>query len=225
MRPIATFLPVIHSLISSSRSARVCGPLRFRPFMTVTCAEPSATIRSRTLTPASSFSTARYSSSARRMPRIDTTSSFAPALSSASAARSRAARNSRLTLTYDASSLSSTRMPSIGTSAGSPIGISRTYGSMPSGPAMTRSIGIRSSARRVIGPIVSIIAATSVSTVGNCPVLGTSPGVGFRPKTPLKNAGMRIEPPMSAPSPSGEPPEPTTAPSPPDDPPAVRRGS
>ena len=87
---------------------------------------------------------------------------------------------------------------------------------------MTLSIGQRSSARRTIGPIVSICAAISVSTVGNWPVLGTTPGDGFRPKTPLKNAGMRIEPPMSAPRPSGEPPEPTTAPSPPDDPPAVR---
>ena len=65
-------------------------------------------------------------------------------------------------------------------------------------------------------------AAISVCVVGNWPVLGTTPGDGFMPKTPLKNAGRRIEPPMSAPSPIGEPPEPTTAPSPPDDPPAVR---
>ncbi len=113
-------------------------------------------------------------------------------------------------------------MPAIGASAGSPIGISRTYGSMPSGPAMTRSIGMRSSARRVIGPIVSISAAVSVSVTGNWPVLGTRPGEGLSPNTPLKNAGMRIDPPMSAPSPSGEPPVPTTAPSPPDEPPAVR---
>ena len=84
---------------------------------------------------------------------------------------------------------------------------------------------MRSSARRVIGPIVSIIAAVSVSVTGNWPVLGTRPGEGLRPKTPLKNAGRRIEPPMSAPRPSGEPPEPTTAPSPPDEPPAVRRMS
>src|SRR5437667_6130088 len=36
---------------------------------------------------------------------------------------------------------------------------------------------------------------------------------------------MRIEPPMSEPSPTGEAPLPTAAPSPPDDPPAVRPGS
>ncbi|HWI05920.1 MAG TPA: amidase family protein, partial [Solirubrobacteraceae bacterium] len=41
---------------------------------------------------------------------------------------------------------------------------------------------------------------------------GSSGGEGLRPKTPLKNAGMRIDPPMSAPRPSGDPPEPTAAP-------------
>ena len=45
--------------------------------------------------------------------------------------------------------------------------------------------------------------------------------VGLWPKTPLKNAGSRIEPPMSEPSPIGAKPEPTEAPSPPEDPPAV----
>ncbi len=81
---------------------------------------------------------------------------------------------------------------------------------------------MRSSARRVIGPIVSMNAPASVSVAGNWPVLGTRPGEGLRAKMPLKNAGRRSEPPMSAPRPIGEPPTPTAAPSPPDDPPAVR---
>ncbi len=87
---------------------------------------------------------------------------------------------------------------------------------------MIRSAGQRSSARRVIGPIVSMNAPTSVSVAGNWPVLGTIQGDGLSAKTPLKNAGRRSEPPMSAPSPIGEPPIPTAAPSPPDEPPAVR---
>ena len=45
------------------------------------------------------------------------------------------------------------------------------------------------------------------------------------PKTPLKNAGTRMLPPMSEPRPTGEPPDPTAAPSPPEEPPAVRCGS
>ena len=56
-------------------------------------------------------------------------------------------------------------------------------------------------------------------------MFGTRPGDGLWPKTPLKNAGSRIEPAMSEPRPTGEPPEPTAAPSPPEEPPAVRRGS
>ncbi len=89
---------------------------------------------------------------------------------------------------------------------------------------MARSTGIRSSARRVIGPTASI-RVRSPSAGGHWPVLGTSHDDDLWPNTPLKNAGRRIEPPMSEPRPIGAPPEPTTAPSPPDDPPAVRRGS
>ena len=66
---------------------------------------------------------------------------IAPAFSSASAARSRAARSSRLTLMYDVPSLSRIFMPSMLTSAGSLSVTSRMYGSMLSGPAMTLSIG------------------------------------------------------------------------------------
>jgi len=37
-------------------------------------------------------------------------------------------------------------------------------------------------------------AATSVVVAGNWPVFGTRPGDGFRPKTPLNSAGIRIDP-------------------------------
>ena len=67
--------------------------------------------------------------------------------------------------------------------------------------------------------------AASPAVDGNWPVFGTSPGDGLWPKTPLKNAGTRIEPAMSEPRPTGDPPEPTAAPSPPEEPPAVRCGS
>ena len=108
--------------------------------------------------------------------------------------------------------------------SGSPSVRSVQRGSLPSGPAIRRVTGIRSSAYRVSGPSESMNAA-SPSVVGNWPVFGTSPGDGLWPKQPLKNAGSRIEPPMSEPRPTGEPPEPTAAPSPPDEPPAVRCGS
>lgn len=89
---------------------------------------------------------------------------------------------------------------------------------------MSRRTGIRSSARRASGPIDSSRAA-SPSVEGNWPVFGTRSADGLWPKTPLKNAGSRIEPAMSDPSPNGTPPDPTAAPSPPDEPPAIRRGS
>src|SRR5262249_62060235 len=54
------------------------------------------------------------------------------------------------------------------------------------------------------------------------PVPGRRPRDGLCPKTPQQNAGIRIEPPMSEPSPIGEAPLPIAAPSPPEEPPAVR---
>ena len=68
-------------------------------------------------------------------------------------------------------------------------------------------------------------ATASFSAIACCPVPGTSPPVGLCPKTPLKNAGMRIDPPMSEPSPNGDAPAPTIAPSPPELPPTMRDGS
>ena len=60
---------------------------------------------------------------------------------------------------------------------------------------------------------------------GKWPVWGTRQPVGLWPKTPLKKAGIRIEPPKSVPIPNGANPEPIAAPSPPEEPPAVRRRS
>ena len=54
---------------------------------------------------------------------------------------------------------------------------------------------------------------------------GTRPPVALWPNTPEKNAGIRMEPPTSDPSPKGEPPAPTIAPSPPELPPEVRSGA
>jgi hypothetical protein len=50
----------------------------------------------------------------------------------------------------------------------------------------------------------------------------TLPKVGFRPNTPEKEAGMRIEPPASVPTASGQMPANTAAALPPLDPPGVR---
>jgi hypothetical protein len=89
---------------------------------------------------------------------------------------------------------------------------------------MILSTGMRSSARRASGPSESILV-TSPSAAGKCPELGTTQAEHLCPNTPLKNAGRRIEPPMSLPRPIGDPPDPTAAPSPPDDPPATRDAS
>ena len=89
---------------------------------------------------------------------------------------------------------------------------------------MMRSTAMRSSARRTSGPQVTK-RSTSLRAGGWLPVLGTMPPVGLWPNTPLKKAGMRIEPPTSEPSPIGEAPAPTIAPSPPELPPAVRARS
>src|SRR5579875_1844750 len=55
--------------------------------------------------------------------------------------------------------------------------------------------------------------------------LGTSPGVGRRPTTLLKDAGLRIDPPWSEPSARGTSPAARAAPAPPLDPPAERSGA
>src|SRR5215510_9219938 len=50
------------------------------------------------------------------------------------------------------------------------------------------------------------------------------PPVGFKPNTPQNAAGMRILPPKSEPTPSGDPPEAMSDASPPELPPAERSG-
>jgi hypothetical protein len=85
--------------------------------------------------------------------------------------------------------------------------------------ARIRSSGIRSSARRAMGPVV-LMRQWAPEYSGNCPVPGTSPPVGLCPNTPLQNAGTRIEPPKSVPIPKGEPQAETIAASPPELPPA-----
>lgn len=49
----------------------------------------------------------------------------------------------------------------------------------------------------------------------------SSPLDGLWPKIPLKNAGIRIEPPMSEPIPSGDPAAACMQPSPPEEPPTM----
>src|SRR5581483_11294756 len=51
---------------------------------------------------------------------------------------------------------------------------------------------------------------------------GTRPLVGLIEEMPQQWAGLRSEPPMSLPAPSGDMPEARAEPSPPDEPPAVR---
>ena len=57
------------------------------------------------------------------------------------------------------------------------------------------------------------------------PLYERRPLVGLNPHSPQKWHGMRTEPPMSVPMPSGEPRAAISAPSPPEEPPAVRRVS
>ena len=55
-----------------------------------------------------------------------------------------------------------------------------------------------------------------------CPALETNPVVGLCPKIPQKNAGIRMDPPTSDPTPKTDPPDAMSAASPPDDPPTIR---
>ncbi len=89
--------------------------------------------------------------------------------------------------------------------------------------AMMRMISSRSSTERPIGPSVEMIpsypaAAESVSA----PVLGTRPIDGLNEKMPHAAAGERTLPPMSEPTPSGDPRIARSAPSPPVLPPGTR---
>ena len=95
-------------------------------------------------------------------------------------------------------------------------------GSASAGVASTRSASPRSSAVRAIGPTTPNSRIPGPAGSGACSANGTVPRPGLSPHTPTKWHGLRIEPPRSEPSPSGDIPEPIAAASPPDEPPAVR---
>ena len=67
---------------------------------------------------------------------------------------------------------------------------------------------------------------TAVSgSISVCGPFGMRPNVDFRPKRPVKPAGMRMEPPPSPPVQSGSSPPETEAAEPPEEPPGVRSRS
>jgi hypothetical protein len=71
-----------------------------------------------------------------------------------------------------------------------------------------------------IGPGQSSEGASAMT-----PSSGNAPWVGLRPATPQKDAGIRMDPPVSLPSASGTTPAATAAPDPPLDPPVMRERS
>ena len=70
------------------------------------------------------------------------------------------------------------------------------------------------------GPIWSSELAKAIN-----PYLDTRPYVGFRPTTPQRAAGWRIDPPVSEPRLIGARSAATAAAEPPEEPPGVREGS
>lgn len=66
------------------------------------------------------------------------------------------------------------------------------------------------------------MSCSSLTASGYCPSFDTMFRDGLCPKIPLKNAGIRIEPPMSEPSPKGDAAAAWMAPSPPLEPPTMR---
>src|SRR5215212_6984169 len=102
---------------------------------------------------------------------------------------------------------------------GSQPGAPSVVGSSGSGPAMAAAISAQSSAVRASGPTVS-----SVNESGIAFARLTRPLVGFKPVTPQKCAGMRIEPPVSEPSAAGTSRAATAEPDPDDEPPVMLSG-
>src|SRR5688500_15749078 len=98
-------------------------------------------------------------------------------------------------------------------------GAPSVVGSSGSGPAIASKISAQSSAVRASGPTVS-----SVNESGIALARLTRPLVGFKPVTPQKCAGMRIEPPVSEPSAAGTSRAPTAEPEPDDEPPVMCPG-
>src|SRR3990170_8315129 len=80
---------------------------------------------------------------------------------------------------------------------------------------MTFSIRAASATLRAIGPTCATVPK------GESGQAGTRPNEGFRPNRPVKEQGMRIEPPPAVPTASGPMPEATAAAAPPEEPPGV----
>src|SRR3989344_5187087 len=87
---------------------------------------------------------------------------------------------------------------------------------MGSGPAKTSKIAAASETSRVKVPITSKELAKARS-----PKRDTLPYVGFKPTTPQKAAGWRIEPPVSEPRANTQRSAATAAADPPDEPPGT----
>src|SRR6185436_8439093 len=98
-------------------------------------------------------------------------------------------------------------------------GAPSVVGSSGSGPAIAAAISAQSSALRASGPTVSSVNESVIALARL-----TRPLVGFRPVTPQKCAGMRIEPPVSEPRAAGTSRAPTAAPEPDDEPPVTCAG-
>ena len=169
--------------------------------------------------PPAAFMAAAHISSDFANNGLEKGTTFAPRRSRARAASTWPSRTAAETASRPLPATSRTRRPSRETRAGSPAGAF--------GPASTWSSGQRSAALRVMGPVArsSSPAAAPPAICGNCPAFGTRCGDGLCPKTPQKNAGIRMEPPTSLPRPNGAAPAATIAPSPPELPPTMRVGS
>ena len=128
-------------------------------------------------------------------------SSWQPAMSSAAAARSRAA----------AQAGSTGNGLDVTTATRTPPGAGRVTASSA---LMAANAVRRSATDRAMGP-------RTLSRVGSGRSCGTRPGEGRRPRTPQQADGMRIEPPMSSPEASVQRPAATAAALPPLEPPGV----
>jgi hypothetical protein len=89
-----------------------------------------------------------------------------------------------------------------------------------SSPAITASAAAHSATVRARGPRES-----REKESGNAPARGTRRAVGLKPTTPLSEAGIRTEPPVSDPIAMSLVPCPTETPAPEDEPPGMRSGS
>ena len=118
----------------------------------------------------------------------------APAAASAPTARSRASRSSRLIGSSEVSSTVVTGRPSSDTVAGSPSRVRAAIGRRAGHRPQQRHQVLAAARQR---PVCSIFADSPSGAGGYRPVVGDEPGEGLWPKTPQKNAGMRIDPAMS----------------------------